>query len=291
MLLELMSNGSMAELPPDNLPDSINLPDDTSVMLLLPHNKYLLGTSSDKWIYGRPGTTPQNVYLYDNESLSLLNEGAQPTILTPETVNALKRKAFMHSDPPGRHAPTVLMLRTIMHDHAVFSSEDAEFLDEKAFSRFMQTDEVLCRMYWALRFALNRGEMETVKRLKSWLKAGPEVFANPAHTVKLWLSIQDLPDKKAIAELEELSFTEAELMRISAQHISPMVVYNPVSGWLLLGRFGRGSNVMFSCWIFMNHDLWNELRERRRLTVQDIIHAAWGEYDTRQAMNERARYK
>ena len=286
-----MSNGSLAELPPDNIPDSINLPDDASVMLLLPHNKYLLGTSSDKWMYGRPGTAPQNVYLYDNEVLSLMNDGAQPTILPAQTVNALRRKLFMNADPPGRHSSTVLMLRSMMHNHPAFSSESAEFLDEQIFSRFMDDDEVLRKAYWTLRFALSRGEAETQKRLRAWLKAGPEVFADPKHCAKVWLSIQDLPDKDAIDELEELSFSKSEMQRLSAQMISPIVLYNPVSGWLVLGRFGRGKEIIFSCWIYINHELWQELRERRKLSIQDIIHAAWGEQDTRQAINERAKYR
>ena len=55
-----MSNGTFAELPPENMPDNINLPDEPSVMLLLPHNKYLLGTAdrnNGKWIYAsvKPG--------------------------------------------------------------------------------------------------------------------------------------------------------------------------------------------------------------------------------------------
>ncbi|MBQ7216890.1 MAG: hypothetical protein IJS39_13005, partial [Synergistaceae bacterium] len=171
MLLELMSNGTLAELPPENIPDSIStaLHDESSVMLLLPHNKYLLGTGSDKWLLGKLGeysSQPQDVYLYDNEGLSLLNDGAQPTILPAQTVNALRRKLFMHSDPPGRHTATILMLRTIMRDHAVFSSENADFVNEKVFADFMKNDSVLEKMYWALRFALARGELEAVKRLK-----------------------------------------------------------------------------------------------------------------------------
>ena len=299
-----MSNGTLAELPPDNIPDNISQPaalnDESSVMLLLPHNKYLFGvsgnleTGSDKWLFGRLGedtAQPQDVYLYENEGLSLLNDGAQPTILPAQTVNALRRKLFMHSDPPGRHTSTVLMLRTIMRDHPVFSSENAEFLNEKVFADFMKDDSVLEKVYWALRFALARGELEAVKRLKSWLKAGPEVFVQAWHESRLWLSIQDIPDKDSLQELEELSFSVQELKRLSAQNISPMVMYNPLSGWLILGRFGRGKDIMFSCWAYANHDLWHELRDNRKMTVQDIIHAIWGEYDTIQAIHERSKYK
>ena len=291
MLLELMSNGSLAELPPDNLPDSIDIPDDASVMLLLPHNKYLLGTGRDNWVYGKPGTFARNVYLYDDERLSLFNEGAQPTILSAETVNTLRRKLFMHSEPPGRHSATVLMLRNIMHEHPVFCSDNAEFLDEKIFAQFMRNDDILERAYWTLRFALVRGEAEVQIRLKSWLKAGPELFSDEKHAAKIWFSIQKLPEKEAVNELEELSFSLSELSRLAAQNISPLVLYNPASGWLVLGHFGRGRRAMFSVWLYVNHELWQELRERRKLSINEIINAVWGEYDTHQAMTERAKYR
>ena len=294
MLLELMSNGTLAELPPEPkyIPDSLTLPDDASVILLLPHNKYLLGTGSDKWLVASGTTgTSSSVYLYDNEALSLPNDGDRPTILPARTVNALLRKLTMHAEPPGRHSATVLMLRTMMREHQAFNSVNMDFLDEREFAAFMDTDEVLKRAYWTTRFALARWEMETVRRIKSWLKAGPEVFSQDGNTAKIWFSIQSLPEREAIDELRELSFAEPELFRMAAQNISPLVLYNPVSGWLILGRFGRGKDVMFSVWAFINHDLWQEIRERRKLTIQDIINAVWGEYDTIQALDERAKYK
>ncbi|MBQ3654621.1 MAG: hypothetical protein II954_09425 [Synergistaceae bacterium] len=292
MLLELMSNGTLAELPPENIPDSLNLPDESSVMLLLPHNKYLLGTGNNggKWVYAgcRDVSPPKDVYLYDGEVLSLVNDGAQPTILPAQTVSALRRKLFMNTAPPGRHTATVLMLRTFMRDHPVFSSD---YLDEKAFSREMKKDPVLFRVYWALRFALSRGEIESVRRLKAWLRVGPELFMKPENDSRIWFSLADLPDKEAMAELGELSFTEVELKRSAAQNLSPIVIYNPLSGWLVLGRMGRENSTMFIVWAYLNHELWHELRERRKMTVPEIVNAVWGEYDTLQAVNERAKYK
>lgn len=287
-----MSNGSLAELPPDNLPDSKKINDEASVMLLLPNNKYLLGTDRDNWVYGRPGIFARNVYLYDDERLTLSNDGAEPAIiLSAETVNTLRRKLLMHSQPPGRHSDAVLMLRTMMHSHPVFSTDGAEFLDEKFFSRFMNDDCILERAYWTLRFALARGETEAQIRLKSWLRTGPEVFMNASHSARLWFSIQNLPDSTALAEIEELSFSVTEMLRMSAQNISPLVLYNPASGWLVLGRFGRGRSALFSVWLYADNELWHELRNIRKLPVNEVINAVWGEYDTRQAMNELAKYR
>ena len=288
-----MSNGTLAELPPENIPDTITMPDEPSVMLLLPHNKYLLGTGSDKWIYASetPGTQPKNVFLYEGEKLSLLNDGTPPTVLPAVTVNALRKELLQQSEPPGRHSATVLMLRTFMRGNPAFASDSAEFLDEEYFAEFMRNDLVLCKTYWTVRFALARGEMEAVGRIKAWLKADPENFTKQNNTMRLWFSIQDMPDEEALAELEELSFSRIELKRMALQNVSPIVVYNPVSGWLVLGRFGRDKNTMFTCWLLYSHNLWFDLREKKKMTVHDIILASWAEHDTRKAMIERAKYK
>ncbi len=296
MLLELMSNGTLAELPPDNAPDGIPLPEEPSVMLLLPHHRYLLGTEqkgSDTWIYAsdRPGTQPQNVFLYDNENLSLTNDDAQPTILPARTVTALRKELFMMAEPPGRHSATVLLLRTFMRDNPALKSDDAGFLDEKIFSRCMKQDIVLYKAYWTLRFALYRNEMEEVSRLKAWLKADPGVFAKPEYSSRIWFSLLGLPDNDAVNELEELSFSQLELRSMVGQNISPLMVYNPNSGWLVLGRFGRERDTIFFVWAYLNHDMWAELREKKKMRVNDIILALWCEADTKQAMEERAKYK
>ena len=294
-----MSNGTLAELPPENMPEGImpNPPGDSSVMLLLPHNKYLLGQRGSEWVYagrnpGNPSSLPpQNVFLYDSQSLKLNNENAEPTILTAGTVNALRKELFALSEPPGNHTGAVLMLRTFMRNYPVFMSESAEYLDEKIFADTLRKNPTLRKAYWALRFAMNRGDMETLTRLKAWLKADPEIFARPGHEVRIWFSILEMPDAEALAELESLSFSQLELKRMAAQNASPVVLYNQVSGWLVLGRFGRKRDTMFFLWAYLNHELWNELRERKKLSITDIILASWGEYETRQAMKERAKYK
>ncbi len=292
MLFELMTNGTIARLPSENTPDN-----EKSVMLLLPHNKYLLGSNknSGKWTYGENNgkeCRTENIYLYDGQPVSLLNEAAAPTILTAGTVDILRKELLALSDPPGNHTSAVLMMRTLMRGHEIFKSENADYLDEEKFMSFLKTDSIFERLYWTLRFALNRGEMETLTRLKVWLRAGPEVFSQSIpEKMRLWFSILGLPDGDGIKELEELKFTQLELKRIADQNASPIVVYNPASGWLVLGRFGRYKDTMFFMWAYFTHELWNELRERRKFTVQEILQASWGEYDTRQAMSERAKYR
>lgn len=280
-----MSDGSLAELPSENV-------DPSSVVLLLPHNKYLLGRGSE-WVYTGEGQEHrQNVFLYDNQSISLLNDGLEPTTLNAETVNTLRKKSLSMSEPPGNHTTAVLMLRSFMRNHPAFMSEDAEYLDEEKFrENTLNHDSVLKRAYWALRFAMARGELESVSRIKAWVKADPDLFSQAGHEMRLWFSLLEAPDKEILADLEALSFSPLEVKRMTAQNASPIVVYNPASGWLVLGRFGRQRETMFFLWAFFNHELWNELRERKKLSINDIILASWGEYETRQAMDERAKYK
>ena len=293
MLLELMSNGTLAELPPENTPSGIKLPDEHSVMLLLPHNKYLLGTSGGKWIYADSSDTRdmQSVSLYDDEVLSLMNEGTKPTILPGKTVTELRRELFMISEPPGNYYAAVSMLRTFMRYHPVFSRNDSEIPDESDFHMAMKNDDILTKAYWTLRFALSRSEMESVGRLKAWLRAGPDTFTRSDMTARLWFSIMDLPDSSSLSELESLSFSELELKRMSMQNVSPLLVYNPEAGWLILGRFGRDKGTMFFVWVYLNHEMYSELREHKHMSVHDIIYAVWGEHETQQAMIELMKYK
>ena len=295
MLLELMSDGTLVELPPESAPIELNgeIFGDSSVVLLLPHNKYLLGNGS-QWFFAKNGDKARNISLYDNEGISLLNEGSEPTTLNAETVSELRKKSLSISQPPGNHTATVLMLRSFMRNEAVFTSEGAEYLDERFFCDEILArpgNDILKKAYWALRFAMNRGELEAVSRIKAWVKAGPELFSRFDHEMKLWFSILETPDEEIFSELETLSFSRLEVQRMAAQNASPIVVYNPASGWLVLGRFGRQRETMFFLWAYYNHALWNELRERKKLSINDIIHASWGEYETIAAMRERAMYK
>lgn len=283
-----MSNGTLAELPPENIPNNITMPDEPSVMLLLPHNKYLLGTAS-KWVLSS-GDKHQNIFLYDDQVLSLSNGDSKPTVIPKETVKALRRELFSLTEPPGRHVPTLLMLRTLLDKYRALN-----LFDKKFFNELIKNDLTFCKTYWTLRFALARREFETVRRLKAWLKADPEIFTKSKNEMKLWFSISDIPDKSVINELKKLSFTELEIERIAAQKISPVILYNPVSGWLIASRFnyeyGKKSDTMFVVWEYLSHDLYCELKEYKNMSVNDIILALWGEYETRQAMQERAKYK
>ena len=295
MLLELMSNGNLAKLPSEYVPDGVKLPDEPAVMVLLPHNKYLLGTG-EKWIYSDlKADEAQEVFLYDDTKLALSNHDFRPLIIPAQVVNELRRELFMLCEPPGQHTATVQLLKTFLKYHPAFVNENIDYLDEKIFALEMRKDSRLYRAYWTLRFALARSELEEVTRIKAWLRAGPENFEKSEHIAKIYFSLTDLPDDNSLKELEEnYSFTKLELQKISSQNISPVVVYNPKSGWLIHGRYGRNnklSEAIFFAWVYINHELWNVLRDVRKMSVNEIVNAVWGYYDTLEAVKERAKYK
>lgn len=288
-----MSDGTLARLPQMSLPEGIPDPESPFVMVLLPYNRYLLGYSLkralERWVWGRPGDEPREVFLYEDRELSLIAEGSTSTVLPPKLVSHLRSALLAQMDPPGEHLSSVLILRGLMRDHAAFA-EGVSFRDEAAFSRFLDEDEVLRKGYWALRLALARGEFDIVVRLRAWLKAGPSVFSSQEAPARIWFSILDLPGNRDLLELEALSFSSEDLRHMVSQKTVPLLLFNPRSGYLVLSRFGARDRAPFNLWAFFPAALWGEIRERRKLTLKEVLLAVWGEYDASRALLERSRY-
>ena len=75
-----------------------------------------------------------------------------------------------------------------------------------------------------------------------------------------------------------------------SQNTVPLLLFNPRSGYLVLSRFGTRERAAFNLWAFFPAALWGELRERRKLSLKELLLAAWGEYDASRALLERSRY-
>lgn len=301
-----MSNGNLVHLPDENIPDGLHLPEEgnPSVMVLLPRNKYLLGTQTKskttKWFYGSQNSSQSEfpnteVNLYDNQNLYLpgiiTNSNGSQMILPSKTVNELKKELFSQMDPPGDHFSTVMIMRTFLRNNDSFN-EDSVYQSENDFMNILANDIFLFKVYWALRFALSRGELEAVARIKSWVKVH-EVFdnnKNPDNKFKIWFSILETPGEEFMQEIEELQFHRDDIVRMVNQKVSPLRLYNPESGWLILARFGREELTAFFVWAFVNFNLWHAF-EQKHLPIQDIILSLWGEYEIKQAIKERSRYK
>ena len=94
-------------------------------MVLLPYNRYLLGCSPkgapERWVWGRPGDEPRELFPYEDRDLSLAVDGTAVTVLPPKLVTGLRDALLVQTDPPGDHLSAVLILRGLMRENAAFA--------------------------------------------------------------------------------------------------------------------------------------------------------------------------
>ena len=294
MIFELMSRGNIARLPDDmtiaGLPDSPS----PKVLLLLPYNRYLLGTVQikqyERWVLGKLGTdgSGEVFFFVLKEKTFSLGDGEKATI-SAEVVSRLRECLLMQMTPPGEHVPTALILRGILGE-GHFLLEGDFFQNEEAFLEAMEKDPAAKMAYWAVRLALFRNDYEAVSRVKTWMKSAGDVFDNASQGPRAWFSLTDLPGKKDAEEMESLTFSLDDLQRMNSQSSRPVVLYSK-SGYLILSDMGMdGPESAFRVWMYLPIPLWNEMRERRKLSIREIVTASWGFIDGQSAEKEQARY-
>jgi hypothetical protein len=287
-----MSNGSLAGLPQASLPEGIPDIAGPRVVLLLPYNRYLLGHSFmrnyERWIWGKPNSEPREIFLYEDGPCSMALDDSIHVTLTTAAVGQIRRALLAQMPPPGEHLPTVLILRGILKDHPIFRDETL-VQNEPAFLASLDREGIPYMTYWAVRFALFRGEFEAIARIKTWLRTAAELFDANGHAPRVWFSLTSLPGAKELAELEALSFSVDDLQRMVSQSAMPVVLFSK-AGYLVLSDFGGSGTATFRVWVFLPAPLWNELRERRKLSIRDLVISAWGYRDMIQAVTERCRY-
>jgi hypothetical protein len=229
--------------------------------------------------------------LYENGPQSFALDNSTKVTLPAGAVSEIRNVLFSQMPPPGEHLPTVLIMRGPLKDHPVFK-DDIVVQNELAFLQSIEKDNVLNRTYWAMRFALFRGEFEAIARIKTWLRAAADLFDphdQQGHAPKVWFSLTPLPGGKELSEMEALSFSLDDLQRMISQSALPVVLFSK-AGYLVLSDFGGSGGTLFRVWVFLPVFLWNELRERRKLSIRDLVISAWGYCDTLQAFSERSRY-
>lgn len=294
MIFELMSKGNIARLPDGMTVDG--LPDIPSprVLLLLPYNRYLVGSVSlknyERWMVGKFGADEtEEIFLYDGKAKIIPLGDVEKVTLSGEVISRLRLCLHGQMPPPGEHMPSALILRGILKEDHIFSDE--EFLkNEDALEESHDKYSVFRTAYWAIRLALFRNDYEAVSRIKTWLKSASDVFEGVTQPPKIWFSLTDIPGRKDIEEMEGLAFSLDDLQRMNSQSSRPVVLYSK-AGYLILSDFGgEGPDSAFRIWMFLPIALWNEMRERRKLSIREIVMASWGYLDGIAAENERARY-
>ncbi len=292
MIFELMSKGNLAQLPDDM--HVAGVPDVSSprVLLLLPYNRFILGTVSLKtyehWTIGKLGTEEtEEIFLYDDKPKCISLGDVEKITITKEVVDRLKACLRSQMTPPGEHLPAMLILRGLLREDALFQDED--FLkNERAMQESLDKDTTARMAYWAIRFALSRNDYEGVSRIKTWLKIAPDVFEETIQTPRIWFSLMDLPGRKDIEDMESLAFSVDDLQRMNSQSSRPVVLYSK-AGYLILSDFGS-DDAAFRIWLYLPIPLWNEMREKRKLSIREIVMATWGFLDGIAADLERSSF-
>ncbi|MCL1941869.1 MAG: hypothetical protein FWG09_07985, partial [Synergistaceae bacterium] len=212
MIFELMSRGNIVELPDDsNITDDY---DSEDVILLLPYNRYLQGkiqNGYENWNLCKIGNAErEEVFLYEGETRALNFDGHQ-VFISQDVADKLKSALLSSTSPPGEHFQAATMLKGILEPDMV--SNDS-FVYDEAFAMARLDSKIEAKAaYWAVRFALSRGEHDVVSRVKLWYRIAPGIaFSEPK--VLVWFSLTQMPDPEAVASMVSLGMSEENISRI-----------------------------------------------------------------------------
>ena len=289
MIFELMSRGSIVELPEDS--NTIEGYEPEDVILLLPYNRYLQGkmlNGYENWKLCRIGCAEQEeTFLYEKEARILNFDNGHVVVISREDVEKLKNALFSSDSPPGEHFQAAAVLKGIIEPEIV-NSELFVFDEELALTQLERKIEAKAA-YWAVRFALSRGEHDTISRIKLWYRIAPLIaFSEPK--VLVWFSLAQMPDQEAMTTLNSLGFSDEIISKVADQTVSPIVLFGK-NGSLLFVSYGDGQKTpIFREWAYYPKSVWYELRSRKRITLRDLLFIAWGANEARQALKLSSRY-
>jgi hypothetical protein len=289
MIFELMTRGALVELPDDYIIIDGYEPED--VILLLPYNRFLQGkirNGHENWQLCKIGAAEQEeIFLCEGEARFLNFDNGHKVIISREDVDKLKNALFASTPPPGEHFQAAAVLKGIIEPE-IAGNELFVFDEEFALTCLDNKIEAKAA-YWAVRFALSRGEHDTVSRIKLWYRIAPNIaFSEPQ--VLVWFSLTEMPDPEAVIQMNSLGFSDENINRIADQPVSPVVLFGK-NGNLLYVSYGDGQKTpIFKEWAYYPKIVWNELRDQKRKTLRELLAAAWGAYEARQALELRSRY-
>jgi len=289
MIFELMSRGNIAELPEGSVTVNEHEPED--VILLLPYNRYLWGkiqSGYESWKLCKIGNKEQEeIFLYEGEARTLNFNSDHQVTISQKVVEKLKSALFMSVPPPGEHFRSAAILKWILEPEI---TDNESFIFDETYAMAQLDKRIEAKAaYWAVRFAVSREEYDTVSRIKLWYRIAPRIaFSEPKFHV--WFSLVPMPDAEAVALMVSLGFSEENIGRVAAQTVSPVVLFSK-NGYLLFASYGDGQKTpIFREWVYFPTYIWNELRERKRITLRELLAIAWGANEARQAIRISSRY-
>ena len=288
MIFELMSRGNIVELP--EAPNVINGYEPEDVILLLPYNRYLQGkiqSGYESWKLCKIGIPEQEeIFLYEGETRAL-NFDSHRVIISQEVVDKLKNTLLASTMPPGEHFQAAAVLKGILEPDII---NDELFVIDEAFAMERLDKKIEAKAaYWAVRLALSRGEHDAVSRIKLWYRIAPSIaFSEPR--VLVWFSLTQMPDFEAVTSMVSLGISEENISWVAAQTVSPVVLFSQ-KGYLLFASYGDGQKTpFFREWAYFPVPVWNELRDRKRITLRELLTVAWGADEVRKAWKIGVRY-
>ncbi|MDI9370490.1 MAG: hypothetical protein GX181_07980 [Synergistaceae bacterium] len=292
MIFELMSKGNLARLPDDMHVAGVPEAHSPRVLLLLPYNRFILGTATlkayEKWVIGKLGADEtEEIFLYDAKPKTLSLGDVEKVTIAKEAVDRLKACLRGQMMPPGEHKPTMHILRGFLKNDPLFFVDEL-LENEKEAHDYLERDSTARMAYWAIRFALFRNDYEEVSRIKTWIRIASDVFEGAITQPRIWFSLMDLPGGQSIEDMEALSYSVDDLQRMNSQSSRPVVLYSK-SGYLVLSDYGNDSSG-FRIWLYLPIPIWNEMRERRKLSIKEIVMATWGYLDGVAADSERSTF-
>lgn len=293
IVLELMSDGKIVKLPEGMQVPGLPRPLSMLVALLLPFNRVLLGSSvqgMDTWTWGKLGSGEwKEVFLYDDVPVILKEPNIPEIVLNEDAVAKVKSFLFEQLPPPGNHISTILVLRGISHGLEI-PGENHEWNDEQWFLSKVAGDETLVKAYWGIRRALFERNPEMLERIKTWYTYASDVFQDPFNYPRMWFSLGQLPEESELADLEGLGFTRENLKNMNAKFSNPIVLSNALGYLILLIEYSGDNFNELRVWMYINMNLWEELRRKRKLSIKEVVSAGWGFLDAVDAELVMTRY-
>ena len=293
VVLELMSDGKIVKLPEDmklqGLPSHVQV----SVALLLPFNRVIVGSSingMDLWTWGKLGDMEwRELFLYDGTDQILKEDNIPDIILNADSVDRLKSFLFEQIPAPGNHVSTVLVLRGI-NSGSEIPGDGHQWTDEQWFLSRISGNNIVIKAYWGIRRALFERNPEMLERIKTWYSYASDVFQEPFNYPRMWFSLTDLPGKEDTEELEGVGFTRENLKNMNSKFSNPIVLSNALGYLILLTEYTGIDRNELKIWMYINMNLWEELRRKRKLSIREVVSSGWGFLDAVDAETMMGRY-
>ncbi len=273
---ELMSFGALAPLPDGDEPGMFSASWDVRVMVYLPRNHVLAGLVEDgafdgwrlvnlsdrSWVeVGLACDTPRDLRL-----------GDQVVRLSEESVNLLLSELQGQLPPPYDEERVMAFLK------------DAVSRSRTPLSR---TDAERRRLLWAfcgVGVAMMCGDVSALARIGLWLRDCRDVFDD--FEVKLWRFIVPAFPEDFLSQVEALGFPKDRVRQLDLEDSNPSVMRSR-KGYLV--HYWNGVSDGYSdvspvrLLLFMPPGLWSQARGLFGLTLKEMVYAAWGYMDCRDA--------